>query len=168
MKRSRCDARGRVRQESSVGNLRQHFLCDYMFNLLHISKIVCYDRANLQWSPCECQANEKKAAMKSLPTASNGISMNPCAGGSERPDSSTIRAGDWLLPEHHSPQHGIYYHFFLPGWNAANLEGKVWGRRKEGGEAWRKRWSLNLDLLYLNICHIKFLWEVVVGGWRAK
>lgn len=42
------------------------FLRDYMFNLLHISKIVCYDRANLQRSLCECQANERKAAMKPL------------------------------------------------------------------------------------------------------
>lgn len=65
--------------ESSVGA----FLCDYMFNLLHISKKkrkkrknVRYDRANLQWSRCECQANEKKAAMKPFPAASNGISMN--------------------------------------------------------------------------------------------
>lgn len=88
-------ARGR---ESSVGNPRQRFLCDYMFNLLHISKIVCYDRANLQWSPCECKANERKAAMKPLPAASNGISTHPQAGRSRRADSPAIRAGDPLCP----------------------------------------------------------------------
>ncbi|TNN80754.1 hypothetical protein EYF80_008988 [Liparis tanakae] len=44
------------------------------------------------------EANERRAAMKPLPAAYNGISMNPRAGGSGRADSSAIRAEDPLYP----------------------------------------------------------------------
>lgn len=144
--------------ESSVGNPWQRFLCDYMFNLLHISKIVCYDRANLQWSPCECQANERKAAMKPLPTASNGISMNLRAGGSGRADSPAIRAGDPLYPNTTLPGPVCYYRLTLSGWNAARLKG---GGKKQ----WRKGRLLRLRPMYLDICLLQFSQGWGMGVW---
>lgn len=62
--KSQWDTSGHLQRELSVPHC---FLCDYMFNLLHISKIVCYDRPNLQWSLCRCQTNERKTARKMLP-----------------------------------------------------------------------------------------------------
>lgn len=52
LKRERGGERERVRKtdrerDRETRPLAKSFLCDYMFNLLHISEMVCYDRANL-------------------------------------------------------------------------------------------------------------------------
>lgn len=68
-----------------------------------------------------------------LPAASNGISMNPRAGRSERADSPTIRESRTRLPEHPLPQPICYYRFTLQGWNAASLKRGEKEAEKMGG-----------------------------------
>lgn len=125
--------------ESSVGA----FLCDYMFNLLHISKKkerkekmsamtepICSDpgvsvrqtKRRLQWN------RSPQPLMESQWTSE--------AGGSARADSPAIRVEDPLyLQQPPSPLPVCYYRFTLSGLERRLVEtegagGKVWGRKK--------------------------------------
>lgn len=107
------------------------FLCDYMFNLLHISKKkerknVRYDRANLRWSRCECQANERRLQWNRSPQPLMESQWTSEAGGSARADSPAIRVEDPLYLQQ-PPRLGlsVIIASLSRGWNAA------WSERRE-------------------------------------